>query len=59
MKTVTGKMASSTPISVSKVAKIIAKFAATDNGASQAIGAYLRRTSSSFNELKQLHREMQ
>lgn len=59
MKTVTGKIVSSTPISVSKAAKIIANFAATDNGASQAVSAYLRRASASFNELKQLHREIQ
>ncbi|XWS74217.1 hypothetical protein CRYUN_Cryun02cG0197000 [Craigia yunnanensis] len=58
MKTVTGKILSSTPISVSNAAKIIANFAATDNGASQAVSAYLRRTSASFNELKPLHREL-
>ncbi|XVF68647.1 hypothetical protein PTKIN_Ptkin11bG0018200 [Pterospermum kingtungense] len=58
MKTLTGKVVSSTPISVSKAAKIIANFAATDNGASQAISAYLRRASASFNELKQFHREL-
>ncbi|XWS71759.1 hypothetical protein CRYUN_Cryun03dG0166400 [Craigia yunnanensis] len=57
MKTVTGKILSSTPISVSNAAKIMANFATTDNGASQAVSAYLRRTSASFNELKQLHRE--
>ncbi|KAK8598412.1 hypothetical protein V6N13_094383 [Hibiscus sabdariffa] len=59
MKTVTGKILSSTPISVSNAAKIITNFVATDNGASQAISAYLRRASSSFSELKQLHRELQ
>ncbi|KAK6276687.1 hypothetical protein POUND7_006396 [Theobroma cacao] len=58
MKTVTGKILSSTPISVSKATKIISNFAATDNGASQAVSAYLRRASASFNELKQLHREL-
>ncbi|KAK8683557.1 hypothetical protein V6N13_039616 [Hibiscus sabdariffa] len=58
MKTVTGKILSSTPISVSQAAKIINNFAATDNGASQAIGAYLRRASASFSELKQLHKEL-
>ncbi|KAG8496278.1 hypothetical protein CXB51_009255 [Gossypium anomalum] len=58
MKTVTGKILSSTPVSVSKAAKIIANFAATDNGASQAISAYLRRASASFSELKQLHKEL-
>ncbi|XP_039037607.1 uncharacterized protein LOC120174948 [Hibiscus syriacus] len=59
MKTLTGKILSSTPISVSKAAKIINNFAATDNGASLAISAYLRRASASFSELKQLHRELQ
>ncbi|GMI97029.1 hypothetical protein HRI_003372200 [Hibiscus trionum] len=59
MKTVTGKILSSTPISVSKAAKIISNFVSTDNGASQAISAYLRRASSSFGELKQFHRELQ
>ncbi|OMO67574.1 hypothetical protein CCACVL1_20433 [Corchorus capsularis] len=59
MKTVTGKILSSTPISVSKAARTIAKFAATDNGASLAISAYLRRASAGFNELKQLHKELQ
>ncbi|MBA0678702.1 hypothetical protein Goari_020027, partial [Gossypium aridum] len=58
MKTVTGKILSSTPVSVSKAAKIIANFSATDNGASQAISAYLRRASASFSELKQLHNEL-
>ncbi|KAK6235376.1 hypothetical protein QQP08_025966 [Theobroma cacao] len=58
MKTATGKILSSTPISVSKATKIISNFAATDNGASQAVSAYLRRASASFNELKQLHREL-
>ncbi|KAK8601522.1 hypothetical protein V6N13_058785 [Hibiscus sabdariffa] len=58
MKTVTGKILSSTHISVSQAAKIINNFAATDNGASQAISAYLRRTSASFSELKQLHKEL-
>ncbi|KAK8596431.1 hypothetical protein V6N13_001056 [Hibiscus sabdariffa] len=59
MKTVTGKILSSTPISVSNAAKIITNFVATDNGASQAISAYLRRSAASFSELKQLHRELQ
>ncbi|XP_021279446.1 protein PXR1-like [Herrania umbratica] len=58
MKTVTGTILSSTPISVSKVTKIISNFAATDNGSSQAVSAYLRRASVLFNELKQLHREL-
>ncbi|XVF05610.1 hypothetical protein REPUB_Repub05bG0187700 [Reevesia pubescens] len=58
MKTVTGKILSSTPISVSKAAKFIANFAAADNGASEAVSAYLRRASASFNDLKQLHRDL-
>ncbi|XVE59162.1 hypothetical protein DITRI_Ditri05aG0023400 [Diplodiscus trichospermus] len=58
MTTMMGQSLFSNPISISNAAKIIANFAATDNGASQAVSAYLRRTSASFSELKQLHREL-
>ncbi|KAK7310719.1 hypothetical protein RJT34_08403 [Clitoria ternatea] len=58
MKTVTGRCDSSKDVSLSKAAKIIAKFVSADNGASHAINAYLRRASASFNELNQLHKEI-
>ncbi|KAF5752801.1 transcriptional regulator ATRX [Tripterygium wilfordii] len=57
MKTVKAKVLSSTPIRISKAASILSKFASTENGASQAIGAYLRRASDAFNELAQVHKE--
>ncbi|GLU07940.1 hypothetical protein SLE2022_248780 [Rubroshorea leprosula] len=58
MKTITGRVISSTPVSLSKAAKIVSNFAAVENGASQAISAYIRRTAVSFNELNQIHREI-
>ncbi|KAG5068340.1 hypothetical protein JHK85_000717 [Glycine max] len=45
-------------ILVSKAAKILTKFVSADNGASLVINAYLHRASASFNELKQLHKEL-
>ncbi|XP_038902882.1 probable xyloglucan galactosyltransferase GT11 [Benincasa hispida] len=58
MKTVTGSVVSSKPISISKAASTLSSFLSVDNGASQALCAYLRRASASFNELKQLHKEL-
>ncbi|XP_022146269.1 nuclear speckle splicing regulatory protein 1 [Momordica charantia] len=58
MKTVTGRVISSKPISLSKAASTLSSFLSTDNGASPAFCAYLRRASASFNELKQLHKEL-
>lgn len=58
MKSVKGEVLSTTPISISKAAKILSKFVYADTGASQAVCAYLRRTSASFNELNQLHKEL-
>ncbi|KAJ7959246.1 Protein BPS1, chloroplastic [Quillaja saponaria] len=58
MKTISGKSISSKPISLSKAAKILSKFVSAENGASQAINAYLQRSSASFNELNQLHKEL-
>lgn len=58
MKTVKAKVISSTPVRISKAASILSKFTSTENGASQAVGAYLRRTSEALNELTQLHKEL-
>lgn len=58
MKTVSGTVISSKPISLSKATSILSTFVSTESGASQAIGAYLRRTLASFKELKQLHKEL-
>ncbi|XP_021714849.1 DNA ligase 1-like [Chenopodium quinoa] len=57
MKTVSGKVLSCKPVSISKAAKVLSKFVSTDNGASPAFAAYLRRASASFSELAQLHKE--
>lgn len=58
MKSVKGEVLSTTPISITKAAKILSKFVYADTGASQAVCAYLRRASASFNELNQLHKEL-
>ena len=58
MKTISGKAISSKPVSLSKAAKILSKFVSAENGASQAISAYLHQTSAVFNELNQLHKEL-
>ncbi|GLT43278.1 hypothetical protein SLA2020_172400 [Shorea laevis] len=59
MKTITGGVISSTPVSLVKAAKVVSNFAAIENGASQAISAYMRRAAVSFNELNQIHREIE
>ncbi|KAL3565657.1 hypothetical protein D5086_033703 [Populus alba] len=55
MKTVTGKITDSTPVSISKAASILSKFVSSENGASQALNAYLRRATAAFDELSRLH----
>ncbi|XP_074267835.1 uncharacterized protein LOC141591421 [Silene latifolia] len=57
MKTVSGKVLSTQPISVSRAAKLISAFTASDNEASPAFSAYLRRSSAAFTELVHLHKE--
>ncbi|XP_011037392.1 PREDICTED: protein PXR1-like [Populus euphratica] len=55
MKTVTGEITDSTPVTIAKAASILSKFVSTDTGASQALNAYLRRTAAAFDELARLH----
>ncbi|XP_011002853.1 PREDICTED: protein PXR1-like isoform X2 [Populus euphratica] len=55
MKTVTGKITDSAPVSISKAASILSKFVSSENGASQALNAYLRRATAAFDELSRLH----
>ncbi|XP_060667774.1 uncharacterized protein LOC132799576 [Ziziphus jujuba] len=54
MKIVSANTISTKPISLSKATATLSMFVSTDTGASQAIGAYLGQTLSSFKELKQL-----
>ncbi|KAF8396661.1 hypothetical protein HHK36_018286 [Tetracentron sinense] len=58
MKTISGKVVSSKPISLSKAASVLSTFVSAETGASQAVSAYLRRASFSFTELVQFHREL-
>ncbi|CAI0548536.1 unnamed protein product [Linum tenue] len=55
MKSVTGEIVSSTPVSLPKAASILSQFVSADTGASQAVNAYLRRATSAFDELVRLH----
>ncbi|GKV01087.1 hypothetical protein SLEP1_g13676 [Rubroshorea leprosula] len=59
MKTITGGVISSTPASLSKAAKVVSNFSAIESFASQVISAYIRRAAVSFNELNQIHREIE
>ena len=55
MKMVTGEITASSPVKIAKAASILSKFVSTDNGASQALNAYLRRATAAFDELARLH----
>ncbi|CAH2069372.1 unnamed protein product [Thlaspi arvense] len=58
MKTVTGRVVSEEPISLTTAANILSGFVASKNGASQDVSAYLRRAAAAFTELKSMHREI-
>ncbi|KAJ6348946.1 hypothetical protein OIU77_006523 [Salix suchowensis] len=55
MKTVTGNITNSTPVTIAKAASILSKFVFSETGASQALNAYLRRSTAAFDELSRLH----
>ncbi|PNX78057.1 hypothetical protein L195_g034031 [Trifolium pratense] len=58
MKTLTGRCESPKAISLSKATKFLSSFVAADNGASQAITAYLHHASAAFNDLNKLHKDL-
>lgn len=58
MKTVTGRVTSEKPISLSKAATLLSSFVSSETDASQDVAAYLRRASDAFTELKSFHREI-
>lgn len=58
MKTVSGKVTSTIPISLSDAAKSLSKFAASDHGASHAVSVYLQRAADSFNQLVKVHQKL-
>ncbi|CAN0911538.1 hypothetical protein LINGRAHAP2_LOCUS26925 [Linum grandiflorum] len=58
MKSVTGEIKSTTPVTLSRAAGILSDFVARDTGASQAVTAYLRRATSAFDELVQFHNSL-
>ncbi|XP_055835669.1 uncharacterized protein LOC129904151 [Solanum dulcamara] len=58
MKTVSGKVKSTTPISLSDAAKSISKFAVSDHEASHAVSLYVQRAADSFNNLVKVHQKL-
>ncbi|VVB16665.1 unnamed protein product [Arabis nemorensis] len=58
MKTVTGRIISAEPVSLTKAASLLINFASSDNGTSQDVSAYLQRVAAAFTELKSIHREI-
>lgn len=58
MKTVSGRVLSSKPISLKKATTTLSTFVASENGASPVISAYLRRALSAFKELRQQEKEL-
>ncbi|KAG1364404.1 RNA polymerase-associated protein CTR9 [Cocos nucifera] len=58
MRAVTGSVASSKRISVSKAAAILSRFAVAETGARRDVAAYLKRASAAFEELVRFHREV-
>ena len=58
MKTVSGRVLSSKPISLKKATTTLSTFVASENGASPVISAYLRRALSAFKELRQHEKEL-
>lgn len=58
MKSVSGEVESSEPIPLSKASKILSNFVSVHNGASEAVGVYLRRASTSFTELTQFQKDI-
>ncbi|XP_055825017.1 uncharacterized protein LOC129893503 [Solanum dulcamara] len=58
MKTVSGKVKSTTPISLSDAAKSFSKFAVSDHEASHAVSLYVQRAADSFNKLVKVHQKL-
>ncbi|KAI4342360.1 hypothetical protein MLD38_026997 [Melastoma candidum] len=58
MKTVSGHIISSKPVSISRAAKFLSNFVECDNGASGAVTAILQQTAAAFDELSELHKKL-
>ncbi|KAL3530666.1 hypothetical protein ACH5RR_009988 [Cinchona calisaya] len=58
MKTVTGKVVSTKPISLSTAAKHLSRFTSLENTSSNAVRVYLTRASDAFNSLVQFHKDL-
>ncbi|KAI3897813.1 hypothetical protein MKX03_013719 [Papaver bracteatum] len=59
MKTVSGFVLSSEPVSLSKASSILKNFVSSENGASHALRVYVKRTYASLNGLAQYHSNLE
>lgn len=55
MRTISGRVVSTAPVSLSDAAAIMTDFAASDTGASDAVSVYISRAADAFNRLVQFH----
>ncbi|KAI5666174.1 hypothetical protein M9H77_16027 [Catharanthus roseus] len=58
MKTISGRLISSKTISLSRAARNLSGFVGHENGASDAVSLYLKRTAEAFNRLVSFHKEL-
>ncbi|KZV16754.1 hypothetical protein F511_35974 [Dorcoceras hygrometricum] len=55
MRKISGNIVWTRPMSLSRAAKLLSRFASVDNGSSAAISVYLQRATEAFNHLVQFH----
>ncbi|XP_073040734.1 uncharacterized protein [Primulina eburnea] len=55
MRKISGNVVWTRPMSLSRAAKLLARFSAVDNGSSAAVSMYLQRASEAFDHLVQFH----
>ncbi|KAL7119759.1 hypothetical protein ACP275_02G082100 [Erythranthe tilingii] len=57
MRKISGQLISSKPVTLSRAAKLISRFAAVENGSSATVSLYLKRTADAFNNSVQTKEE--
>ncbi|KAI3467923.1 hypothetical protein Pfo_024586 [Paulownia fortunei] len=55
MRKISGHVVSRKPVSLSRAAKLMSRFAAVDNGSSPTVSMYLQRAADAFNHLVEFH----
>ncbi|PIN09654.1 hypothetical protein CDL12_17765 [Handroanthus impetiginosus] len=57
-KNITGRIESSRPVSLSRAAKIMSRFAAAENHSTPTVSMYLHRTADALNKLVRVHEKI-